>query len=78
MGDRDRLARQAYQAAYYQRTAARRKQLARSREQIRRWSQWLLQELCGDKRTQPSFALPPRVHPVRRPLLTLKNKKAKP
>lgn len=39
--------RRDYHRSYYARTLARRRKLARERQQRVRWSRWLIGELCG-------------------------------
>lgn len=63
--------RAAYFHDYYQRTAERRKKLARDRKQSKRWCAWLLGEIRAHvEPVQVVNVLP--VMPVRRPILSLR------
>lgn len=64
--------RTAYHAAYYRDTAPRRRYLANFRKALRINCVWLLEEIRNHCEPETSVNVTPRIQPLRRPVLSLK------
>lgn len=64
--------RTSYHAAYYRDTAPRRRYLANFRKALRINCVWLLEEIRNHRDIEPSVNIMPRLLPLRRPVLGLK------
>jgi hypothetical protein len=68
----DAMSRTSYHTAYYRDTAPRRRYLACFRRALRLNCVWLLEEIRNHRESEPSVNVTPRLQPLRRPVLSLK------